>query len=67
MLLSAIPITRPLVFVEVEVSGDCLVIAVAHSVLSVLLSLEYWYLKGTNIRHWGSQHMAFMIQDTTLG
>ena len=46
MPLSAISITRPLVFVEVEVSGDCLVVAVAHSVLTILLSLEYWNLKG---------------------
>ena len=61
------PSLAPHVFVEVEVCGDCLVVAVAHSVLTILLSLEYWYLKGTNIRHWGSQHMAFMIQDITLG
>ena len=45
MPLSAISITRPLVFVEVEVSGDCLVVAVAHSVLTILLSLEYWNLQ----------------------
>ena len=48
MLLSAIPITRPLVFVEVEVCSDCLVVAVAHSVLSVLLSLEYRNLQEVN-------------------
>ena len=47
MPLSAISITLPLVFVEVEVSGDCLVVAVAHSVLIILLSLEYWNLHGS--------------------
>ena len=39
------PSLAPLVFVEVEVSGDCLVVAVAHSVLTILLSLEYWNLQ----------------------
>ena len=65
MLLSAVFITAPLVFVEVEVSGDCLVVAVAHSVLAILLRLEYWNLQEVNIRHWG-KHMAFKIQETTL-
>ena len=61
MPLSAISITRPRVFVEVEVSGDCLVVAVAHSVLSVLLSLEYWYLKGIyNNREKPAQYMEVL-------
>ena len=48
MLLSAVSITGPRVFVEVEVSGDCLVVAVAHSVLTILLRLEYWNLQEVN-------------------
>ena len=67
MQLSAISSLTPLVFVEVEVCGDCLVITVAHSVLTILLSLEYRNLKRINIRHTPEQHMAVKIQETTLG
>ena len=42
------PSLAPRVFVKVELCGDCLVVAVAHSVLTILLSLEYWNLQEVN-------------------